>query len=65
MRKIGIFMVVLTFSISACTQSVDPYYVRMADSEMQRNPESWMVDFSKELKWNYCHGLELGAILDV
>jgi unsaturated rhamnogalacturonyl hydrolase len=65
MRKIGIFMVVLTFSISVCTQSVDPYYVRMADSEMQRNPESWMVDFSKELKWNYCHGLELGAILDV
>ena len=65
MRKIGIFMVVLTFSISACTQSADPYYVRMADSEMQRNPESWMVDFSKELKWNYCHGLELGAILDV
>ena len=58
-------MVVLTFSISVCTQSVDPYYVRMADSEMQRNPESWMVDFSKELKWNYCHGLELGAILDV
>lgn len=37
----------------------------MADSEMIRNPESWMVDFSKTLKWNYCHGLELEAIYDV
>lgn len=41
------------------------YYIWMTESEMKRNPESWMVDFSKELKWNYCHGLELGAILDV
>ncbi len=40
-------------------------FVRMADSEMKRNPESWMVDFSKDLKWNYCHGLELEAIYDV
>ena len=37
----------------------------MADSEMKRNPQSWMVDFSKDLKWNYCHGLELEAIYDV
>jgi unsaturated rhamnogalacturonyl hydrolase len=37
-------------------------YVRMADSEIQRNPESWMLDFSKSPKWNYCHGLVLLAI---
>ncbi|WP_352422672.1 glycoside hydrolase family 88 protein [Proteiniphilum sp.] len=43
----------------------DPYYVRMADSEMQRNPESWMIDFVKAPKWNYTHGLELQAILQV
>ena len=64
MKKI-LFMVLLTFSIPVYSQSTDPYYVRMVDSEMKRNPESWMVDFSKKLKWNYCHGLELGAILDV
>lgn len=40
-------------------------YVRIADSEMKRMPESWMVDFSTSLKWNYCHGLELEAIYDV
>ncbi len=39
-----------------------PYSVRMADSEMKRNPESWMVDFSKKLKWDYCNGLELQSI---
>lgn len=41
------------------------YYVKMADSEMQRNPESWMLDFSAKPKWNYCHGLELMAIQQV
>lgn len=45
--------------------TVKPYYLRMADSEMQRYPESWMVDFSKKIKWNYTHGLELQAMLQV
>lgn len=40
-------------------------YVRMADSEMKRNPEAWMIDFSKTPKWNYCHGLEMMSILQV
>jgi unsaturated rhamnogalacturonyl hydrolase len=34
----------------------------MTDSEISRNPESWMLDFSKAPKWNYCHGLVLSAI---
>ncbi len=38
------------------------YSVRMADSEMKRNPESWMLDFSEKPKWNYCHGLVLQSI---
>lgn len=42
-----------------------PYYVKMADSEMTRNPESWMVDFSTRIKWNYTHGLEMQSILQV
>ncbi|MCD8261955.1 MAG: glycoside hydrolase family 88 protein, partial [Bacteroides sp.] len=41
------------------------YAVRLTDSEIKRNPESWILDFSKAPKWNYCHGLELQAILQV
>ncbi|TJZ49302.1 glycoside hydrolase family 88 protein, partial [Sphingobacterium olei] len=33
------------------------------DSEMKRNPEAWMLDFSKAPKWNYCHGLVSQSIL--
>jgi len=39
--------------------------VRMAESEMVRCPQSWQLDFQPSLKWDYCHGLELGAMLDV
>ena len=42
-----------------------PWSVRMAESEMARWPESWQLDFQPALKWDYCHGLELGAMLDV
>jgi len=45
--------------------TADPYYRKMADSEMKRYPESWMVDFSKAPKWNYTHGLEMQAFLQV
>ena len=41
------------------------YYVRMTESEMKRNPESWMLDFAKKPKWGYCNGLELQSILQV
>jgi unsaturated rhamnogalacturonyl hydrolase len=51
--------------ISLFASAVKPYSVRMADSEMQRMPESWMTDFAKKPKWDYCNGLELGAILNV
>jgi unsaturated rhamnogalacturonyl hydrolase len=37
----------------------------MADSEMKRYPQSWMVDFSSKPKWDYCNGLELQAIYQV
>lgn len=39
--------------------------IKMADSEMLRNPEAWMIDFSKAPKWNYCHGLVMQSILQV
>lgn len=40
-----------------------PWSVRMAESEMVRCPESWQLDFQTRLKWDYCHGLELQAML--
>ncbi|MDR3119437.1 MAG: glycoside hydrolase family 88 protein [Mediterranea sp.] len=42
-----------------------PWSVRMVESEMIRCPESWQLDFQSQLKWDYCHGLELQAMLDV
>ena len=42
-----------------------PMSIRMTLSEMERNPEGWMLDFSSSLKWNYCHGLECQSFLDV
>lgn len=42
-----------------------PWSIRMAESEMARYPQSWQLDFQPSLKWDYCHGLELGALLDV
>ena len=67
MKKYLFSLLATALLLMSCNQAeaVKKNYVRMADSEMQRNPESWMVDFSTRLKWNYCHGLELGAIYDV
>ena len=65
MKKIIVISVFIAglITLSGCAEK--KMFVRMADSEMKRNPQSWMVDFSKDLKWNYCHGLELEAIYDV
>ena len=62
-KSIIVWMILLT--CSGTISSRPKYYIWMAESEMRRNPESWMVDFSTRLTWNYCHGLELGAFLDV
>lgn len=32
---------------------------------MIRCPQAWQLDFQPQLKWDYCHGLELQAMLDV
>ncbi|MDL2304111.1 glycoside hydrolase family 88 protein [Bacteroides sp. OttesenSCG-928-D19] len=32
---------------------------------MVRCPESWQLDFQPTLKWDYCHGLELQAFLQL
>lgn len=33
-------------------------------SEMERVPQSWLLDFSKKPKWSYVMGIELEAMLD-
>lgn len=58
----------LLASTSLTAQKVSeqlPWSVRMTESEMIRCPESWQLDFQPRLKWDYCHGLELQAMLDV
>ncbi len=58
---------ILTFFLvfSMCVNASKPYYKRMADSEMKRNPQSWMVDYSKRPVWSYTQGLEMLAFLQV
>ncbi|MDR2824453.1 MAG: glycoside hydrolase family 88 protein [Prevotellaceae bacterium] len=46
------------------SESTQKYYVRMADSEMQRFPQAWQLDSVKSPKWNYTQGLVLQAIYD-
>lgn len=42
-----------------------PWSVRMAESDIIRNPEAWMLDFSTKPRWNYCQGLVCLAIQQV
>lgn len=71
MKKIYLILLLVSPLIINCTgqkhtvTEVEPYYIRMADSEMKRNPESWMVDFMDKIKWNYTHGLEMQAFTKV
>ncbi|MDR3219767.1 MAG: glycoside hydrolase family 88 protein [Dysgonamonadaceae bacterium] len=64
MRKYLLLLILPALVCCGCnnTKPTPKNYIRMADSEISRNPASWMLDFSKEPKWNYCHGLVLLAI---
>src|SRR5690606_30031354 len=55
----------LTHCTNKTAPGREPNYMRMADSEMRRNPESWMIDFQDKIKWNYTHGLEMQAFIQV
>jgi len=61
--KFKFFMLLFLSSFISATQANPKYSVWMANSDMKRNPKAWMLDFSKQLKWNYCHGLVLQSIL--
>ena len=60
-RTYFLLSILITFSVS-CTvseKSTSPkdWAIKMAESDMVRNPESWMIDFSKQPNWGYCQGL--------
>lgn len=57
-----LLFVVAATVLSSCIEkkeSVDPLQmaIDMANSEMKRNPEAWMIDFRKTPKWGYTQGL--------
>lgn len=58
-------VLLLVFGAVPGKEKQKPWSVRMAESEIKRNPEGWMLDFSQKLKWNYCHGLVCQSFLDV
>ncbi|GAC14467.1 unsaturated rhamnogalacturonyl hydrolase [Aliiglaciecola lipolytica E3] len=75
MKRIYLFVAALTVVILAgCSHTTNastksdkvlsntaPWSIRMAESEMQRFPEAYMIDWRTELKWDYVHGLNLLA----
>lgn len=62
-KNLILFSLILSFFAPLAAK--EKYYQRMADSEIKRNPEPWMLDFSTKPVWNYCHGLELLSMLQV
>ncbi len=63
-------LIFVSFSLLAQTAAVrvdsnQPWSIRVAESEMIRNPESWQLDFLSSPKWDYCLGVELGAFLNI
>lgn len=49
--------------LAACTHE-KPMSVRMTESEMQRVPKSWRLDFKDKIKWDYASGVELEGMLN-
>lgn len=65
LKRTGIFFLLITgLSVMAFRPQEKPWSVRMANSEMKRFPQSWMLDNSTKPKWGYCQGLVCKAILE-
>lgn len=72
--KLPIFLA-LTASLifSSCKQGdktsqqkeEDKWSVKMAQSEMKRFPEAWMIEKAKAPRWGYTHGCVAKAMLDM
>ncbi|WP_109742348.1 glycoside hydrolase family 88/105 protein [Arcicella aurantiaca] len=55
-------IIVLICTLAFATKSKESWSVRMADSDILRNPEGWMLDFSKDPRWGYCNGLVCSSL---
>lgn len=58
-----ISILLLFLSLSAFSKSPVKWSERMAQSEMTRFPESWMIEKSKVPRWSYTHGLVNDAFM--
>lgn len=72
--KKAFFILLIGAAMTACSASRTPSAapsdylqktVRIAQSEMQHNPELWMADFLKAPKWDYTQGLIAKAMLEL
>src|SRR5690554_3973683 len=65
MKNLVLLLLLLSLLISGCSHQTENPYLQQAEkmawSDMQRNPEAWMIDFRKEPKWEYTHGLMMTA----
>lgn len=61
-KSLSILLTACTL-LAACTHE-KPMSVRMTESEMQRVPESWRLDFKDKIKWDYASGVELEGMLN-
>lgn len=60
---------VLIFSCNKNNQPNESIYLgyakKMAESDIIRNPQGWMIDFRNTPKWEYTHGLMMNAHLKI
>ena len=59
-----ILSLLLLLALHLPARSQRPYSLWMTQSEMQRTPKSYLLDFSTQPKWSYVMGIELEAMLD-
>jgi unsaturated rhamnogalacturonyl hydrolase len=57
----------ISFNSGSSKEKIVPleYAKKMADSDMKRNPEGWMIDFREKPKWEYTHGLMMNSHLEL
>ena len=64
--SITLFLAILVSACSSGSQENKYYWAeKMAQSDMQRNPEAWMIDFRKTPKWEYTHGLMMTSMMEL
>lgn len=77
LATIAIFVTILMLPVGCSTvrhnkseqllekDTKDSWHIKMLEAEMVRNPEAWMLDFERIVKWNYQHGLILMVAMDI